>query len=301
MLFSGIKIPKGFYIYFYLREDGTPYYVGKGKGYRAWVNHRGKSRQNRKYGGVQTPTDPSRILIVHSNLTEVGYNALERYWIRWYGRKDIGTGILHNRTDGGDGGSGKRSMKRGKPKDETIMKIKSSLDGRKWWNNGERYVYEHECPGPGWEEGKGVTTWNNGTKEVCQIKKPDGPDWVKGTLKVWWNNGKTHKYQPESPGPEWIKGRLEETNKKNGDVRRGNKMEIVTCPVCGATGGINAMKRNHFDNCGVNHAPSKGKKAYNKNGKTKFFSEDPGDGWVLGSHYCGELKVNYKSKIVTDK
>ncbi|MFY8211955.1 MAG: hypothetical protein ACOVLB_04750, partial [Candidatus Nanopelagicus sp.] len=86
--------PRDFYVYAYLRQNGTPYYIGKGMALRAWDNNH----------AVNLPDNISNIIIVSESLTEIGALALERRMIRWYGRKDLDTGILRNRTDGGDGG-----------------------------------------------------------------------------------------------------------------------------------------------------------------------------------------------------
>ena len=86
-----------YYTYAYLREDGTPYYIGKGEKDRIYKKGKGE---------VKPPRDESRIIFLKQKLTEQEAFSHEIYMIALYGRKDNGTGILRNKTNGGDGISG---------------------------------------------------------------------------------------------------------------------------------------------------------------------------------------------------
>jgi len=83
---------KEYYTYQYLRLDRSPYYVGKGVGNRAWHSHKHH----------RPPKDVNRILIQcwSDEATALAY---ERYLIDFWGRRDLGTGILNNHSDGGEG------------------------------------------------------------------------------------------------------------------------------------------------------------------------------------------------------
>jgi len=135
---------KEYYTYAYLREDGTPYYVGKGTGRRAYQAHK----------GYITVPPKNRILILKNNLTEEQAFRHEIYMIGIFGRKDNKSGILWNRTNGGDGTSGaimnddfkekcrqrtgdKNGFYGRKHTCEALEQMKNSLKGRTAWNKGK--------------------------------------------------------------------------------------------------------------------------------------------------------------------
>jgi hypothetical protein len=147
---------KIYYTYAYLRPDGTPYYVGKGCKDRAFsiVSHR--------KNGIHVPTDSKRIVFLKTGLTDEEALLHERYMIFILGRKDLGTGILRNRTNGGDGAAGavrseefkenRTGQKNGNSKTNRairgVKKLKTINDGKRH----RRIPVDSKVP-EGWTEG----------------------------------------------------------------------------------------------------------------------------------------------------
>ena len=136
-----------FYIYAYLRENGTPYYIGKGTGRRAY----------QKNHNVSVPLKYN-IRILETNLSNIGALALERFYIRWYGRLNNNTGILENLTDGGESTFGWI------PTEETKNKIRQKAIGRVSSMKGKKSGYQHtqESKKRMSESRKGRIPWNKG-------------------------------------------------------------------------------------------------------------------------------------------
>lgn len=101
-----------YYTYAYLREDGTPYYIGKGRGNRI-----------DSYNRTWKPPSKEKRLFLKQNLSEEDALKHEIYLISVLGRKDLETGILRNMTDGGDGGA---PMKGRNHSEETKEKMRQS-------------------------------------------------------------------------------------------------------------------------------------------------------------------------------
>jgi len=117
-----------YYTYAYLREDRTPYYIGKGVGKRIYS----------KQKNINQPKDKSRIIFLKQNLTEEEAFKHEKYMIAVFGRKDLETGILHNRTNVGEGTSGRIKTK------EEREKIRARMSGENNPNYARIYTEEEK-------------------------------------------------------------------------------------------------------------------------------------------------------------
>jgi len=94
-----------FYLYVVFRSNGTPCYVGKGKGDR-WKAHLKWSHNKQLRVIFDEDQKLNPIAIIRDNLTETEAMEYEKVFIKILGRKDKNEGPLVNLTDGGEGYAG---------------------------------------------------------------------------------------------------------------------------------------------------------------------------------------------------
>lgn len=114
---------KEYYVYIHYDMNNIPFYVGKGKGKRAYS----KSQRNEDWKKIAS--NGYNVDIIKDNLTNVESMSLEVETIKIYGRLDRGTGTLVNRTSGGGGSNGYKATK------ETCEKLSKVLMGK---NKGKK-------------------------------------------------------------------------------------------------------------------------------------------------------------------
>ena len=147
-----------YYVYSYLREDGTPYYIGKGKG----------DRIHKKHGRVKLPPKERRVFLT-KDVSEKEALEKEIELIHLHGRKGVEEGgILLNIAPGGEGADTK--------------------SGKSCFNDGSRNAFfvdgEQPC---GWVKGRCDKHNFSSKKQKTRASQPRPS--AGETLRAKWANG----------------------------------------------------------------------------------------------------------------
>ena len=175
-----------YYTYAYLREDKTPYYIGRGKHHKGYKYH----RMSAKHTCGVPPQE--RRLILKDNLSKEHAMMHEEYMISLFGIIHDNTGILRNYVRDSCGGS---SLGR-KLSDET--KRRMSLAMKKRWENGfydnDEYrnkISESNRRNPRVKEHSEETKEKQRKASTGRLQSEEQKKKISESLKKWWADKKS--------------------------------------------------------------------------------------------------------------
>ena len=276
-----------YYTYAYLREDKTPYYIGKGKGNRAY---------KRCKTDIKPPKDKTRIIFLKQNLTEEKAFKHEIYMIAVFGRKDLGTGILYNKTDGGEGVSGAILS------EEHKRKISQAQSGRTHSEKSKRKMSEalkgKTRPPCSDEHRRKLSEAKKGNKHML------GKTFSEETRRKL---SEAHKGKSKPPRSEETRRKISEINKgrihseetkrkiseanKGKTISQGTRRKMSTSTMGEKNHNYGKPKTEEIKRklSEANKGKNKNKKWWNDRcGNTKFAEKCPGENWIAGR---GKIKA----------
>ena len=212
-----------YYTYAYLREDKTPYYIGKGTGNRIYSTNR----------IIKPPKDKSRIIYLKQNLTETEAFRHEIYMISVFGRKDLGTGILYNMTNGGDGSSG------WVPSEEYRKKMSEAKKGKTHSEDSKKKMSVAQKGKTLSEEHRRKMSEANKDKTLSEEHRRKISEAHKGKIASEETKIKLSEAQKGNKNHNYGKTFSEETRRKIGDAKKGtkwwndgcgNRKRMIECP-----------------------------------------------------------------------
>jgi hypothetical protein len=177
-----------YYTYAYLREDKTPYYIGRGKHHKGYKYH----RMSAKHTCGVPPQE--RRLILKDNLSKEQAMKHEEYMIDLFGIVHDNTGILRNYVKDSCGGS----YEGRKLSEETKQKM--SLAMKKRWESGvydtQEYkdkIAESNRQNPRVKKHSEQTKEKQRKASTGRIQSEETKKKRSESIKKWWDDKKSLK------------------------------------------------------------------------------------------------------------